>query len=162
MRNVVATGKDFICGSLCGFSQFLSSPFLFPDSRPTLHQLTKMTTPTGKTIEIIAADWHDRVGIHLNFDPTGRTLALIRACYPSDPEACCTDMMKEWLEGRGRWPVYWATLVRVLKEGEFSVLVEDVELVVTGGGSEKKGRKGERGVGREREGEREGERGRGE
>ena len=110
---------------------------LSPDSRPTLHQLTKMTTPSGKTVEIIkyiAADWHDRVGIHLNFDPTGRTLALIRARHPSDPEACCTDMMKEWLEGRGRRPVNWATLVRVLKDGEFSVLAEDVEqLLVTGG-----------------------------
>ena len=119
---------------------------LSPDSRPTLHQLTKMMTPSGKTIEIIkyiAADWHDRVGIHLNFDPTGRTLALIRARHPSDPEACCTDMMKEWLEGRGRRPVNWATLVRVLKDGEFSVLAEDVEqLVVTGGGSEREGGRG--------------------
>ena len=105
-----------------------------------------MTTSSGKTVEIIkyiAADWHDRVGIHLNFDPTGRTLALIRARHPSDPEACCTDMMKEWLEGRGRQPVNWATLVRVLKDGEFSVLAEDVEqLVVTGGGSEREGGRG--------------------
>ena len=122
-----------------------------------------MVTPCGKIIEIIkyiAADWHDRVGIHLNFDSTGRTLALIRARNRSDPEACCIDMMMEWLEGRGRQPANWATLVNVLKDAEFSVLAEDVEqLLVTGGGSEgdRPGRKDSLGGGIEdEEGYREG------
>ena len=137
---------DFHCFSLS----------LSPDSRPTLQQLTKMISPSGKTIQIInhiAADWHNRVGIHLNFDPTGRTLALIRAHNPSDPKACCIDMMKEWLEGKGRQPANWATLLRVLKDAEFCVLAEEVEqLLVTGGlvGRRRRGR------GAEGEGERRG------
>ena len=100
-------------------------------------------SPSGNKIEIIsdiAAKWH-KVGIHLNFDPTGHTLDLIHARHPSDPEACCTDMMKRWLGGRGKQPANWATLLRVLKDAEFCVLAEEVEqLLVAGGGSGGKGK----------------------
>ena len=55
---------------------------------------------------------------------------IIGAHHPSDPEACCIEMMQKWLGGRGRQPVNWATLVRVLRDAEFSVLAGDVERVV--------------------------------
>ena len=82
-----------------------------------------------RIIKSIAAKWKV-VGIHLNFDPTGTTIDLIGARHPSDPEVCCTEMMQKWLGGRGRQPANWATLVRVLRDAEFSVLAGDVEQVV--------------------------------
>ena len=97
------------------------------DTRPTLLQLTHLVTPSGKTVRIIksiAAKWKV-VGIHLNFDPTGNTIVLIGTHHPLDPEACCTEMMMEWLGGRGRQPANWATLVRVLRDAEFSALAGD-------------------------------------
>ena len=82
-----------------------------------------------RIIESIASKWKV-VGIHLDFDPTGNTIDLIGARHPSDPEVCCTEMMRKWLGGRGRQPANWATLVRVLRDAEFSVLAGDVEQVV--------------------------------
>ena len=80
-------------------------------------------------IESIAAKWKT-VGIHMDFDPTGHTINLIGARHPLDPEACCTEMMQKWLGGRGRQPANWATLVRVLRDAEFSVLAGELEQVV--------------------------------
>ena len=82
-----------------------------------------------RIIKSIAAKWKV-VAIHLDFDPTGNTIVLIGTHHPLDPEACCTEMMMEWLGGRGRQPANWATLVRVLRDAEFSVLAGDVEQVV--------------------------------
>ena len=66
----------------------------------------------------------------MDFDPTGYTVNLIGANHPSNNVACCTDMMMEWLGGRGRQPANWATLVRVLKNAGFSALAGGVEQVV--------------------------------
>ena len=108
-----------------------------PDTQPTLQQLTHMIDNCGKEVQIIqniAAKWKE-VGILFNFDPTGRTNDLINARNSSDPEACCTDMMKVWLEGKGRQPATWATLVEVLRNANFNCLANDMEqLVATHGG----------------------------
>ena len=111
-----------------------------PDTQLTLMQLTYMVTPSGKKVRIIeniAAKWKE-VGILFNFDPTGYTIDLIdvhNIGHPSKPIACCTDMMKVWLGGRGRQPATWATLLEVLKNAEFNVLANEVEqLVSTHGG----------------------------
>ena len=77
----------------------------------------------------IAAKWR-RVGIQFNFDPTGHTIDLIEERRRADPEACCTDMMMEWLGGRGKKPTTWATLVKILRNAEFSALADDMEQVV--------------------------------
>ena len=82
-----------------------------------------------RIIESIAAKWKV-VGIHLDFDRTGNLLDVIGARHPLDPVACCTEMMMEWLGGRGRQPANWATLVRVLRDAEFSVLAGELERVV--------------------------------
>ena len=111
-----------------------------PDTQPTLMQLTYMVAPSGKEVRIIeniAAKWKE-VGILFNFDRTGYTIDRIdvhHKGHPSKPMACCTDMMKVWLRGRGRQPASWATLVKVLKNAEFYVLADEVEqLVSTHGG----------------------------
>ena len=89
-------------------------------------------------IKHIAAKWR-KVGIHFNFDPTGYTIDLIEERRRADPEACCTDMMMEWLGGRGRQPATWATLVEILRNVEFTVLANDVEQLVPSLGREGEG-----------------------
>ena len=130
----VCGGVDvhYSCNLHTSFISYISYPTSTTDTRPTLLQLTHLVTPSGKTMEIIksiAAQWRT-VGIHMDFDPTGHTVNLIGANHPSNHVACCTDMMMEWLGGRGRQPVNWATLVRVLKNAGFSVLAGDVEQLV--------------------------------
>ena len=89
----------------------------------------------------------------MNFDPTGYTINTIAASNPLNPVACCTNMMMEWLGGRGRQPATWATLVKILRNAEFTVLADDVEQLVPslvregeeeGEGGERQGRRGTR------------------
>ena len=92
-----------------------------------------MVAPSGKEVKIIqniAAKWK-AVGIHFNFDPNGNTINLIDARHPLNPEACCTDIVTLWLEGKGRNPATWATLVKVLRNTEFNVLADEVEQLVS-------------------------------
>ena len=99
------------------------------DKRPTLLQLTLLKSPSGERVEIIstlAPDWKD-FGIQLDFDDTGRTLDRIDREHPLRPIDCCTQMMREWLEGRSRQPATWATLIDLLKCVHLNVLAEQVE-----------------------------------
>ena len=84
-----------------------------------------------KIISTIAAKW-EKFGILLDFDETGRILDRIAKDHPSDAERCCTQMMKEWLEGRGRQPATWATLIDLLKDADINDLTQQLEMMVEG------------------------------
>ena len=91
-----------------------------------------MVTPSGKEVEIIrsiSAKWMT-VGVHFNFDRYGHMISLIDVHYPSDPEACCAEMMEKWVGGKGRQPANWATLVEVLRNAEFITLADEVKQLV--------------------------------
>ena len=127
-----------------------------PDTRPTLLQLTHLVTHFGKKVEIIkyiAPEWKT-VAIHMNFDPTGYTINIIAASNPLNPVACCTDMIMEWLGGKGRQPATWATLVKVLRNAEFTVLADDVEQLVPSLVREREGEEEGKGEGSRRQGRR--------
>ena len=120
----------------------------YPDTQPTLQQLTYMVAPSGTELRIIKniTDKWKEVGILFNFDPTGYTIDLIdvhhdidehHVGHPSRHMACCTDMMKLWLRGMGRQPATWATLVEVLRNAEFTLLANEVAMAIEGGGEGK-------------------------
>ena len=44
-----------------------------------------------------------------------------------DAEQINTEIFHEWLTGRGKQPVTWATLVEVLHDIELSSLARDIE-----------------------------------
>ena len=46
-----------------------------------------------------------------------------------DAEQINTEILQEWLIGRGKQPVTWATLVEVLRDIEQSTLAGDIEAV---------------------------------
>ena len=47
----------------------------------------------------------------------------------NDTEQINTEILQEWLTGRGRQPVTWTTLVEVLRDIELSILAGDIETV---------------------------------
>ncbi len=102
------------------------------EQEPSLLQLTLLKSPSGKRVEIIktiAPDWN-KFGIYFDFDKTGQTLKCIAKEHPFNPIDCCTHMMREWLEGRGRQPATWATLIDLLKDAEMNDLAQQVEKIV--------------------------------
>ena len=47
-----------------------------------------------------------------------------------DSEEWCTEMMEMWLEGKGRQPVTWATLIELLEDAEHKRLAEQLKEVL--------------------------------
>ena len=100
--------------------------------RPTLSQLQLLKSPSGQRVEVIstiAAKW-ERFGNLLGFDEMGHTLERIAKDHPQDAEGCCTQMMREWLEGKGRQPATWAILIDLLKDAKINYLAQELETMV--------------------------------
>ena len=80
-------------------------------------------------ITAIAQDWKN-FGIYFDFDETGRTLNRIAKDYHYHSIDCCTQMMTEWLEGSGRQPATWATLIDLLKDAEMNDLAQQLVTII--------------------------------
>ena len=75
-------------------------------------------------IKRIASRWDD-VATRLHFD-----LDVIKCIkkdnhYINNPS--CREMFSMWLKGEGRQPADWETLIKALREAEFSELAEEVQ-----------------------------------
>ena len=75
-----------------------------------------------KVIERTAADW-ECVATTLHFE--GHEIKTIRADYHQSADAC-RNMFIEWLEGKGRQPKSWETVLSALNEAGFGELASDV------------------------------------
>ena len=73
----------------------------------------------------MASCWRD-VGILLDFDTSGTELDNIETKYHGDPVPCCQAMFKHWLNGNGRGPHSWRTLIELLKDSDHKVLAGEV------------------------------------
>ena len=106
-------------------------------AKPTLAQLMKMKTARGEKIEIIkcvAPQWK-QLGIHLNFDPEGRTLDLIEAEHKFDgPVDRCEATIKHWLKGNGN-EATWNTVIELLEDmGEIELAKQVKSTLLARGG----------------------------
>lgn len=94
-------------------------------------QLTK--TPQGKRVEIIkslAPKWKE-FGLLLDFDPTGNELDIIDRDHRGEGcIECCTSMFSLWLQGRGRQPAIWETLLDLLENFHRRSLVQQIRTAI--------------------------------
>ena len=88
---------------------------LYSNGRPTMKELTTLSTPNGRIniIREVTPIWNE-VGRHLDFDNEGTRLKIIEGSQ-SNLEICCADMFQHWLYGNGV-PCSWKVLVRILQE----------------------------------------------
>ena len=80
---------------------------------------------SGKTVKVIertAADW-ECVATTLHFE--GHEIKTIRADYNQSADAC-RNMFIEWLEGKGRQPITWETVLSALNEAGFGELASEL------------------------------------
>ena len=93
-------------------------------SRPRLYELD-MIKGNGKTVKVIsrtAANW-ERLATRLHFE--GHEIKTLRADYQQCEDAC-RNMCIEWLDGKGREPKTWQTLLTALKEADFGEVASDL------------------------------------
>jgi len=65
-------------------------------------------------------------GTFLLDDRDGSKVKNIAHKHHYDPERINTEILQEWLTGRGKQPVTWATLVDVLRDSELFTLAGDI------------------------------------
>ena len=49
--------------------------------------------------------------------------------FQNDPEQINEEILRQWLSGKGKQPVTWATLVEVLRDIGLSTLAKDISAV---------------------------------
>jgi hypothetical protein len=97
-------------------------------SKPRLHELD-LIAGKGKAVNVIdktACAW-EKVAMRLHFE--GHDISRIRRDERQAKDACRT-MFIEWLEGKGRTPTTWGTVIQALNEARQGELAKDLEEVL--------------------------------
>ena len=95
---------------------------------PTLQQLMAFPMLDGSKINILSkiGVHYDVFGIFLLNDNDGSvTDALQKECM-RDSHEINQEISKQWLQGKGKWPITWVTFLSVLKEMDMKALAFDI------------------------------------
>ena len=101
-----------------------------PLKKPTLPLLQRFPTKCEDIIKIIEkiGTSNHVLGIRLLDDKDGTITANIEAHYKHDPPNRATEaILQKWLQGTGRTPQTWDTLITVLREIELNTLAQEIE-----------------------------------
>ena len=85
----------------------------------------------GRTINIpqeIGSNYY-YFGLHLLNDPNGTRVYNIELEYRQNAERINTEILREWVTGRGKKPVNWKTLTTVLRAIELGALASEIEVI---------------------------------
>jgi len=102
-----------------------------PDTKPTLPELLRFTCTDGRVLNtpVEIATKYVNFGIFLLDDRNGSRVKIIAHRNLNNAEQINTELLQEWLTGRGKQPVTWATLVEVLRDIQLSALADEIKAV---------------------------------
>ena len=106
--------------------------FYFTDCVLALKELICFPTLKGKVNladEIGCSYW--KFGVLLLDDDSGKRISAIELEYRHNAERIVCRVFQLWLEGKGKQPVTWSTLVTVLQDIDLNLLakcISDVKL----------------------------------
>ena len=97
--------------------------------QPKLHHLDFIEA-SGKTVKVIeqAASKWEKVATRLYFE--SHDISRIRKDYHQQTIDACRTVFIEWLQGKGRKPTSWDTVIMALKEADLSELAGDLKVVL--------------------------------
>ena len=100
---------------------------------PSMMELFRCVGQKGRhnIPEEIGRDY-SKFGIFLLNDKHGTKIDAIEQRYLRHAEEINREILCQWLKGKGRKPVKWATLITVLKEISRITLAEDIEYGLMG------------------------------
>ena len=103
---------------------------LFPGGQPTMVELVRFRGRERRiNIPQEVSTKYPQFGILLLEDTNGAKVRNMEHKHQKDAEQINTEILQEWVSGRGRQPVSWATLTEVLRDVELSELASDIEAV---------------------------------
>ena len=99
--------------------------FVAIDDAPKLHQLEYLEQRSLiiKTIDRVAAEWKT-VALHLHFED--HCIKVIEMNCHYQPVSACRSMFSQWLEGKGRKPRTWRTLIVALEEANLHIIAQEL------------------------------------
>ena len=105
----------------------LASSFSLPDDAPTLRELISfpMTGCRVNVVEKIAS--YSDFGVMLLEDDDGSKMNNIEKEKRGNVSDIVRHIFMLWLQGKGRQPVTWATLIAVLRDIDLNALAQNVE-----------------------------------
>lgn len=108
-----------------------TQPELPLGTKPTLPELLKFTCTDGRVLNVSVEieTKYVKFSAFLLDDSTGSRVKIMAHKYLNDAERINTEIIQEWLTGRGKHPVNWRTLVEVLRDIELATLADEIEAV---------------------------------
>ena len=104
-------------------------PFFSPvEQRPNLCQLISFGVRSGNinVLEQIGTHYWE-LGVQLLDDTTGAVTKAIVEQYQNNATKINREILQRWIQGGGKLPVEWDTLVKVLKDIRLSELASEIE-----------------------------------
>ena len=103
---------------------------LSPTERPTLVKLLKFPIRDGEShidiTEKIGANYYT-FGVFLLQDETGSKVKTIESHYKENPKRINQEIFGKWLQGDGKQPVAWKTLIEALRDSQLFYVAKEVE-----------------------------------
>ena len=99
--------------------------------KPSLVTLKKFPGKSGNfnVMERIGKNYTD-FGTFLLQDDDGSKVSAIEADRQLKCLLICEDIVKSWLQGKGKKPVTYAVLVKCLRDAKLNTLADDIEAVL--------------------------------
>ena len=102
------------------------------DEKPRLHQLQRLCggDVIVNIIRAVAPSW-EKFALCLMME---RNMIDIwkRSIGPGEVEDATRKVFGHWLDGNGRQPISWKTLIQALHENDLPIIATDVEEILTG------------------------------
>ena len=92
---------------------------------PTIGYLHAFPVNIDIAVEI-GAGYH-KFGTLLLKDKKGIKVQNIKVVEHGDPVGISVEILKQWLQGKGRKPVTWQTLVKCLRDIDMNVLADNIK-----------------------------------
>ena len=111
------------------FSHIFLSPPIFQQQQPViLPQLICFKTRTGSVNVLERVGTHYwKLGILLLEDATGEVTQAIIEHHHEDATKINLQIFQKWIQGKGKLPVEWSTLIEVLKDIGLSEIAIEME-----------------------------------
>ena len=98
------------------------------DDRPRLDDLRNFPVNGGfKDIAVQIGSDYVRFGTLLLKDESGSTVKNIEKEKRGHPVDITVEILQQWLQGKGREPVTWQTLVKCLQDANLNVLASSIK-----------------------------------
>ena len=97
------------------------------DARPTLPHILSFPFPSGHAnIAQKIAQCYEQFGILLLDDADGSAVRSLASMPNQTPEDIMLAILQKWIQGEGRQPISWETLITAVQETGFDTLARDI------------------------------------